>query len=152
MTSPSPIPPGHHTLTPHLTIKNAAEAIDFYAKAFGAEEVMRQSGPGGSIMHARLRIGDSMVMLNDEFPEHGSLGPGEHTAVTLHLYVEDVDTVYQRAVDAGCKVLFPLSDAFWGDRYGMLQDPYGHRWSVASRIEEVSPEECDRRAAAAFGG
>lgn len=150
MTRPDPIPEGLHTLTPHLTVKGAADAIAFYEKAFGAEELMRQAGPGGSIMHARIRIGDSSVMLNDEFPEHGSLGPTENSAVALHLYVEDVDAVYARAVEAGCEVLFPLSDTFWGDRYGLLRDPFKHRWSVASRVEDVSPEECDRRAAEAF--
>jgi len=150
MTRPNPIPEGLHTITPHLTIKGAADAIAFYEKAFGAEELMRQEGPGGSIMHARIRIGDSSVMLNDEYPEHGSHGPTENSAVALHLYVEDVDAAYARAVEAGCEVLFPLSDTFWGDRYALLRDPFNHRWSVASKVEDVSPEECSRRAAEAF--
>ena len=149
------IPEGFHTVTPHLVIRNAAEAIDFYKRAFGAEELERMSGPDGrSIMHARLRIGDSILMVCDEFPQFGVRGPQSlgGSPVTINLYVENADTVYQRAVAAGAQATMPLKDQFWGDRYGKLKDPYGHEWAVATHIEDVSAEECMRRAAAAFGG
>jgi len=146
-----PIPEGFHTVTPHLTMKNAGEAIEFYRKAFGAEEVARMPGPGGSVMHAEIRIGDSPIMLNDEFPEHGARGPKTigGTPVSIHLYVNDVDALFDRAVKAGAKVTMPIADMFWGDRFGKLEDPFGHQWSLATHKEDVTPEECMERAKAA---
>jgi PhnB protein len=139
-----PIPEGFHTITPHLVVKDAANAIEFYKKAFSASEVWRSLGPGGkSIMHAELKIGDSIFMLNDEFPEMNSLSPASigNTAVTISLYVEDADKVFNQAVESGAKVVMPLADMFWGDRYGMLTDPYGHRWAVCTHIKDCTPEE-----------
>jgi PhnB protein len=150
-----PVPEGYHTLTPHLVVKGAGQAIEFYKKAFGAEEILRMPGPDGkSIMHAEIRIGDSRLFLVDEFPEMGTRGPLGigGTPVTIHVYVEDVDTVFNRAVAAGAQVRMPLEDAFWGDRYGQVTDPFGHRWSLATRKEDLTPEEISQRAQAAFGG
>ena len=146
-----PVPEGFHTVTPHLTMKNAGEAIEFYRKAFGAEEIARMPGPGGSVMHAEIRIGDSPIMLNDEFPEHGARGPKTigGTPVSIHLYVNDVDALFDRAVKAGAKVTMPIADMFWGDRFGKLEDPFGHQWSIATHKEDVTPEECKERAKAA---
>ncbi len=145
------IPEGFHTVTPHLIIKGASEAIEFYKKAFGAEEVARMPGPGGTVMHAEIRIGDSPIMLNDEFPSFGKTGPKSigGTPVTIHLYVNDVDALFDRAVKAGAKVTMPIADMFWGDRYGQIEDPFGHQWSLATHKEDVTPEECMRRAKAA---
>jgi uncharacterized glyoxalase superfamily protein PhnB len=146
----SPVPEEFHTITPHLVVRGVAEAVEFYRRAFGAEELLRNLAPDGkSIMHCELLLGDSRFFVNDEFPEQGVLSPLglPGTAVTLHLYVEDVDGFFARAVAAGAEVLMPVTDAFWGDRYGMLRDPFGHRWSVASRIEDLSPNELQRRAA-----
>ncbi|RMF77856.1 MAG: VOC family protein [Planctomycetota bacterium] len=151
----NPIPEGHHTLTPHLTVKNAAEAIEFYKKAFSAEEVMRIPGPDGrTIMHAELRIGDSMVYLANEFPEHGCVGPASlgGSPVTLHLYVPDIDGAFDQAVKAGAQVRMPVADMFWGDRYGQVVDPFGHVWSIATHKEDLTPEQCAQRAAAAMSG
>src|SRR5580698_8948635 len=135
------IPDGMHTVTPHLICANASAAIEFYKKAFNASETSRLPGPGGRLMHASVKIGDSTVMLVDEMPEHGALGPKslKGTPVTVHLYVEDPDAFTARAVSAGAKVTMPVSDMFWGDRYGQLEDPFGHRWSVATHIRDVSP-------------
>ena len=137
------IPPGMHSVTPHLTCAGAADAIEFYKKAFGATEAARLPGPDGKLMHAMVRIGDSAVMLMDEFPEHGALGPKSlrGSAVVLHLYVDNVDAFFARAVDAGATIIMPLEDMFWGDRYGQLDDPFGHRWSVATHIRDVSPQQ-----------
>jgi len=145
------IPEGFHSVTPHLIIKGASEAIEFYKKAFGAEEIARMPGPGGSIMHAEIIIGDSHIMLNDEFPSFGKLAPKSigGTPVTLHLYVNDVDGMFDRAVKAGAKVTMPIADMFWGDRYGQIEDPFGHQWSLATHKEDVTPEECSKRAKAA---
>jgi len=145
-----PIPEGYATLTPYLSIKGAANAIEFYKKAFGATELMRLSQPDGRIGHAELRIGDSRLMLADEFPEMDFRSPHSigGTAVMLHLYVEDVDTVVGRAVAAGGKVLRQVQDQFYGDRSGTVADPYGHVWNVSTHKEDVSPEEIRRRAAA----
>ena len=150
--APKPVPEGYHTLTPHLVVGDANKAIEFYKKAFGAEEITRMPGPGGKIMHASIRIGNSVVMLNDEYPDMGSRSPKSigGTPVTLNLYVENVDKLWDRAVAAGATVTMPLADMFWGDRYGMVTDPYGHRWSLATHKEDVSPEETMKRAAAAF--
>ena len=137
------VPESMHSVTPHLVCAGAAEAITFYKQAFGAVEMGRLSGPQGKLMHAMIRIGDSAVMLVDEFPDRGSLGPKslKGSPVTIHLYVEDVDATVKRAVAAGAKITMPVDDMFWGDRYGRLEDPFGHQWSVATHIRDVSPEE-----------
>jgi uncharacterized glyoxalase superfamily protein PhnB len=144
-----PIPEGFHTLTPSLTVHNATEAIEFYKRAFGAEELSRAPAPDGRrIWHAELKIGDSRLMLNDEFPEMGG-GRGPRslggTATSLHLYVRDADAVFKRAVEAGATVSMPIMDAFWGDRYGKVTDPFGHEWGIATHKEDVSEEERRRR-------
>jgi PhnB protein len=148
-----PIPSGFHTLTPHLVVKGASQAIEFYKKAFGAEEIGRAPGPDGkSLMHAELKIGDSRLMLVDEFPEMDCRGPQSigGTPVTIHMYVKDADAAFSRAVAAGAQVRMPLEDMFWGDRYGVLTDPFGHAWSIATHKEDVTPEEIAKRAQAAF--
>jgi len=141
--SVNPIPEGMHTVTPHLICAGAGDAIDFYKKAFGATETSRVPGPGGKLIHASIRIGDSAVMLVDEMPEWGSLGPKvlKGSPVVIHLYVDDVDAFTTRAVAAGAKVTMPVADMFWGDRYGQLEDPFGHRWSVATHVRDVSPAD-----------
>ena len=146
------VPEGYHTLTPHLIMKDAAKAIEFYKKAFGATERGRFLGPGGKIMHAELQIGDSRLMLNDEFPEMGASGPtGDgRVPVTIHLYVEDVDKVFKQAVAAGAKATMPVADMFWGDRYGKLTDPSGHNWSIASHIKDMTPAEMEAAGKAAM--
>ncbi|MGQ0594326.1 MAG: VOC family protein [Gammaproteobacteria bacterium] len=148
-----PIPDGMHTVTPDLICAGAADAIEFYKKAFDAVEVCRVPGPQGKLMHALIRMGDSVVMLGDEFPDWGSFGPKalKGSPVTIHLQVEDVDAVFERAVGAGAKVKMPLEDMFWGDRYGKLEDPFGHHWSVATHIRDVSPEEIQQAAQKACG-
>jgi PhnB protein len=148
------VPEGYHTLTPHLIVKRASEAVEFYKKAFGAEEITRLPGPDGkSLLHAAIKIGDSRLFLVDEFPQMGSLGPHGigGTPVFIHVYVEDVDTVFNQAVAAGAQVLMPLEDAFWGDRYGQVTDPFGHKWSLAMHKEDLTPDEISKRAQAAFG-
>ncbi len=147
-------PDGSHTITPHLIVRGASKAIEFYKKAFGAEEICVMRGEGDSIMHAEIKIGDSVVYLADEAPQWGCVGPQtlNGTSVTIHMYVPDADAAYDRAVKAGATATMPLQDMFWGDRYGKLQDPFGHHWSVATHKEDVSPEECMQRMAAAFGG
>ena len=143
-----PIPDGFHTLTPHLVVKGASRAIDFYKKAFAAEEIRRMPGPDGkSIMHAELKIGNSRLMLVDEFPEMNARGPESigGTPVTIHMFVEDADAVFNRALDAGAEARMPLADMFWGDRYGVLADPFGHLWSVATHKEDLAPEEVRNR-------
>ncbi len=141
------IPEGYHSVTPYLIIDGAAQAIQFYGRAFGAVEVMRMAAPGGKIGHAEIRIGDSFVMMADEHPEAGVLGPRTRGGVTASflIYVEDVDAVFERAVAAGGKILKPLQDQFYGDRSGTLEDPFGHSWTIATHKEDVSPEEMDRR-------
>lgn len=145
MSTPSvkPIPGGMHSVTPHLVCAGAADAIEFYKKAFNAKEEARLPGPDGKLMHAMIRIGDSPVMLVDENPEWKALGPKSlnGTPVTLHLYVEDVDAQVAQAVAAGATVVMPVADMFWGDRYGVLEDPFGHSWSLATHVREVSMEE-----------
>lgn len=142
-TAAKPVPEGMHTVTPHLTCAGAAAAIEFYKKAFNATEKSRLPGPNGKLMHASIQIGDSTVMLVDEAPEWGMLGPKglKGTPVTIHLYVEDADAFVARAAAAGATVKMPVADMFWGDRYGQLEDPFGHRWSVATHVREVSAEE-----------
>jgi PhnB protein len=138
-----PIPNGMHTVTPHLICAGAADAIEFYKKAFNAVELTRMPGQDGKLLHASVRIGDSVIMLTDEMPAYGALGPNslKGSPVTIHLYVGDVDTFAAQAVAAGAKVRMPVADMFWGDRYGQLEDPFGHRWSVATHIRDVAPEE-----------
>jgi PhnB protein len=155
MSAPAtnPNPSGMHTVTPHLVCAGAADAIRFYINAFGAVEECRLPGPDGKIMHAMIRIGDSAVMLADEFPECGGLSPKSlnGSPVTLHLYVEDVDAAMQRAADAGGEVTMPPQDMFWGDRYGQMRDPYGHRWSLATHIRDVTPDEMQEAMKQQFG-
>ena len=150
-----PIPAGHHAITPHLVIKGAAEAIEFYKRAFGAEELSCMPMPGKDgamkVGHAELQVGDSRLFLADEFPDYGSLGPSNgHSPVTIHLYVTDADATFDRAVEAGATVAMPLANMFWGDRYGKLVDPFGHHWSLATHIEDVSPEQMKERMEAAM--
>ena len=138
-----PIPEGMHSVTPHLVCAGAAEAIDFYKKAFGATEVARLPGPDGKLMHGAVRIEGSVVMLVDENPQWGAFGPKalKGSPVTIHVYVTDVDAFVARAVKAGAKVIMPIDDMFWGDRYGIIEDPFGHHWSVATHVRDVKPEE-----------
>jgi PhnB protein len=142
-THVKPIPDGMHTVTPHLICEGAAEAIEFYKNAFDAVEMGRIPGPDGKLMHAAVRIGDSTIMLVDDFPDHGARGPKALTGspVTIHLYVEDADAFAAKAVAAGAKMTMPVAEMFWGDRYGQLEDPFGHRWSVATHVKDVTPEE-----------
>jgi PhnB protein len=146
-----PIPDGYHTATPHITVKGAEKALEFYKSAFGAQEIVRMPGPGGQgIMHAEIKIGNSIVMLNDEFPGMGESSPlslGGHTA-SIFLYVEDVDSVYGKALAAGGTGRVPVTDMFWGDRMGRVVDPFGHEWAIATHKEDVSPEEIGKRAQA----
>jgi PhnB protein len=138
-----PLPAGMHSVTPHLVCAGAADAIEFYKEAFNAVETARLPGPNGKLMHAAVRIGDSTVMLVDESPDWGCFGPKalKGSPVTIHLYVDDVDAVVDQAVRAGAKITMPIEDMFWGDRYGKLEDPFGHQWSVATHLREVSPED-----------
>ena len=147
-----PIPDGFHTITPALTIRGANQAIDFYKKAFGAEELYRLPAPDGKLMHAEIRIGDSILMLGEERLEMGCKSPQSlnGSPSSLMLYCQDVDKAYQKAVDAGATVKMPLQDMFWGDRYCQLEDPFGHQWSIATRKENLKPEEMAERAKAAF--
>jgi PhnB protein len=145
---PSAVREGYQTVTPALTVRNGAEAIEFYKKAFGAEEIMRVPGPDGkSIMHAEIRVGTSRIMLGDEAPSMGCLapvtlgGPGG----SLYVYVPDVDAAFKQAVAAGAKALMPVTDMFYGDRFGQVEDPSGHRWGLATHVEDLAPEEMARR-------
>lgn len=145
MSKPAkPIPEGFHTVTPHLIIRGAADAIEFYKKALGAQELSRMNGPDGKVMHAELKIGDSIIFVADEMPTPGNAKSpqtaGACTA-TLHLYVPDVDTAFKKAIAAGGHETMPVADMFWGDRYGMLEDPFGHRWAVATHVRDVSDQE-----------
>jgi PhnB protein len=146
------VPPGYHTLTPYLIVKGGPQAIDFYKRAFGATELLRLAGPEGSIAHAEIKIGDSPVMLADEVPSMGFRGPQSigGSPVCLMLYVEDVDARFQQAVAAGATVVRPLANQFYGDRSGTLTDPFGHVWTIASHIEDVSQEEIELRFAEAM--
>ena len=146
------IPEGYHTVTPSLVVAGAAEAIDFYKKALGAEEIMRFPAPDGTIMHAELRIGDSVIMLGEEMPEQGGRSPKSYggTPVSFFVYQENVDAAWTRAVDAGAKPIMPLADQFWGDRSGCVEDPFGHQWWLAQHIEDLTPEEMQKRAEAFF--
>ncbi len=143
-----PVPEGFRTVTPSLTVKGAAQAIEYYKNALGATELVRMPSPDGKIMHAELKIGDSIIFLADEFPERGmSRAPQTlgGTTGTLNLYVEDVDSLYKKAIDAGGKVNMPVDDMFWGDRYGTFTDPFGHQWGIATHKEDVSPADMEKR-------
>ena len=144
---PQPVPEGYHTITPYLAVENASEAIDFYQRAFGAKENVRMDGPGGAIMHAELQVGDSMIMLSDPFPQSSTTPPKQlgGTSVSIFAYVENIDDVYKQAIDAGASSLMEPDDMFWGDRFGSVQDPFGHSWTIATHIEDVEPEEMQRR-------
>lgn len=148
----SPIPRGYHTITPHLVCRNAAGAIEFYKKAFGAKELGRMSMPGGGVAHAEMQIGDSRLMLADESPEMGATAPETVGGSPVHifLYVRNVDAVFNQAVKAGATAAMPPTDMFWGDRYAKLSDPFGHKWSMATHIEDMSMKEMARRGEAAF--
>ena len=152
MGNVKPIPEGYHSVTPYLFVISAASAIDFYKNVFGATEVVRMAGSNGKIMHAELRIGDSIVMLADENPTTGVMSPQTigGFSVGLHVYVENVDAVIQKAVENGAKMLRPIKNQFYGDRSGSLLDPFGHMWSVATHVEDVSPEEMRKRMTAAM--
>lgn len=145
------IPEGHHAVTPYLCIKGAARALEFYKKAFDATELMRLAQPDGRIGHSEIRVGDSVIMLSDEFPEMGARSPETigGSPVAIHLYVEDVDTVFKQAVAAGAKVKRPVADQFYGDRMGGVEDPFGYTWWIATHKEDLSSEEIQKRAAAA---
>ena len=143
--SKSAPPPGYHSVTPSLIVRDAAAAIDFYKRAFGAEEVDRMVGPDGSIMHAEIKIGDSLIMLGEENEQWGTRSPlslgGVHGS--LHIYVENADASFDRALKAGATLRYPLEDAFWGDRYGKVTDPFGHEWSIATRVKDMTKEEME---------
>lgn len=150
---PIPIPAGYHAVTPALTVRDAEKALGFYTRAFGAEELMRFFGPDKkSIMHAEIKIGDSIIMLGEEHPEMGCHGPKGlgGTPVSLYLYVDNADRAFTRAVSAGAKADKPVTDMFWGDRCGQLTDPFGHKWHLATRKENLTPEEIRKRAGAFF--
>jgi len=140
------VPTGFHTLTPHLTVRDADKALEFYKNALGAEVLGVARMPDGKVMHASLRIGDSMLMLNEEMPEYGGLSPLSlgGSGVTIHIYTDNVDQAFNRAVSAGAQVKMPVMDQFWGDRYGMVADPFGHKWSLATHVQDLSPEEMQR--------
>jgi PhnB protein len=141
------IPDGYHTVTASLTLKDGAAAIDFYQRAFGAREIMRVASPDGKIMHAEIQVGDSRIMLADEYPGMGCGSPvsAGHATSSLYLYVPDVDAAFARAVGAGAKVVMPVTDMFWGDRFAAVDDPSGHRWGLATHVEDPSPAEFERR-------
>lgn len=150
MTTPvKPIPEGYHSVTPYLIVSEGNKAIDFYKQAFGATEIMRMPGPGGKIMHAEIQIGDSRIMLADEFPEMGARSPKSigGSPVFIHLYVEDVDRVIAQAIESGAKIDRPIQDQFYGDRSGSVSDPFGHTWAISTHKEDLSPEEIQKRMA-----
>jgi len=149
MSTTKAIPDGYHTATPYLIVKGAAQALDFYKRAFGATEKMRMDGPGGKVMHAEIKIGDSPIMLADEFPQMNALSPQAlgGSPVFLLLYVQDVDGMVAQATAAGAKIVKPVQDQFYGDRSGTLSDPFGHLWTIATHKEDVSPEEMQKRMA-----
>jgi PhnB protein len=142
-----PIPENYHALTPSLAVENAAQAIEFYKRAFGAKERGRMPGPGDTVAHAELEIGDSVLMLSDPMPQSTVTPPTKlgGTSVGIFLYVEDVDSVVQDALDAGATVKMPVADQFWGDRFGVVADPFGHTWQIATHVEDLTPEEIMER-------
>jgi PhnB protein len=152
MAKAKAIPEGYHTITPNLVVSEGAKAIEFYRKAFGAEETVRMPAPGGGILHAELRIGDSMFMLGEEMPEMGARSPKAFggSPVTFYVYVDNVDSAWDRAVKAGAKPVRPIADMFWGDRVGWLEDPFGHKWSLAQHLKDPTPEEIQKGQEAYF--
>ena len=142
------IPAGLHTITPSLVIRDAVKAIEFYKRAFGAQEEGKFPGPDGKIMHASIKIGDSHLYITEENLQYGSKSPQTlgGTPVTIHLYVEDADAVFKKAVDSGCTVRMPIDNQFWGDRYGSVGDPFGHTWSIATQKEQLTPDQMKKRA------
>lgn len=150
-SSVKPVPEGYNTITPSICVRDAAQAIDFYKKAFGAEERMRMPSPDGKILHAELKIGDSILFLSDEIPGMCTApGEGHMPTTSLYVYLPDVDAVMKNAEAAGAKILMPAQDMFWGDRNGSLEDPFGHRWAISTHVEDVAPEEMEKRQAAFF--
>jgi PhnB protein len=149
-----PVPEGYHTVSPYLAVEDAARAIEYYTKAFGAKETVRMDAPGGKIGHAELEIGDSRIMLSDQFPQSSTKPPKElgGTSMSVFMYVEDVDALVKQAVDAGATVTMEVADQFWGDRFGSITDPFGHSWSIATHVEDVPPEEIAERGRAAMAG
>jgi PhnB protein len=137
------VPEGCHSVSPHLVARGGAQALEFYKKAFGAKEIRRSAMPDGKLLHAEMQFGDSRFYLNDEFPEMGAHSPQslKGTPVTIHLWSEDVDSLYKQATAAGAQVVMPLADQFWGDRYGVVRDPFGHHWSMASHVKDLTPEQ-----------
>ena len=154
MADVKPIPDGYPQVTPYLCVDGAAAAIEFYGKVFGAKERMRMPSPGGKVGHAELELGESVIMLSDEHPDMGVLGPKSvgGTPVTISVYVEDVDAVFDAAVAAGANALRPVENMFYGDRTGQFEDPFGHKWSVATHVEDVPPDEMEKRMAEVMGG
>jgi PhnB protein len=147
MANVNPIPAGYHTATPYLTVNDCTSAIEFYKKAFGAQEVMRMEASPGKIGHAEIKIGDSVIMLSDEMPGGGTRAPKSlgGTTTSVFLYVKDIDSSYKQAIDAGAKSEMAPADMFWGDRFGKLTDPYGHSWAMATHKEDVAPQEMQKR-------
>jgi PhnB protein len=147
-----PIPDGYHTVTPYLAVDDAAQAIEYYKKAFGAKERVRMEAPGGKIGHAELEVGDSLIMLFDPFPQSSTRPPKElgGTSASVFMFVEDVDAVVKQAVDAGATITMEVADQFWGDRFGTVTDPFGHVWSIATHIEDLTPDEIAERGKAAM--
>lgn len=145
-------PKGFSTVTPHLVIKDCAKAIDFYKKGLGAHEIYRSMMPDGRVMHAMIQIGNSFVMMADEFPDMGAVGPQTlgGTSIELYIYTDDADKLFKQAIDAGATQIMPVNDMFWGDRYGQIQDPYGHRWAIATHKKDVTPEEMKKAAKEMF--
>lgn len=152
MANVNPIPEGYTAVTPYLVVRDAAKALDFYQKAFGASELFRMPGPGGKVMHAEMQIGNARVMLSEENIERGAPSPHalNGTAVSLLHYVADVDASFKRAVDAGAKAVSPPADMFWGDRWSLVEDPFGHQWQLATHKEDLSPDEMSKRMAQAI--
>lgn len=147
-----PVPAGFRTVTPHMVIQGCRDALAFYGEAFGAEVLEAVDAPGGALMYAKIRVGDSVIMMNDEYPDHGILGPesGKAPSVQLHLYVDDVDAWFARATAAGCTELAPPADMFWGDRFAKVADPYGHHWGIATHIRDMTDDEVREAALAWF--
>lgn len=153
MSSVAPIPPGFHSITPHLVVRNCMAAIEFYKRAFGAQELVCLKSPDGKVMHAEVKIGDSIVMLGDEVPMMDRMGSPQKfngTTVSIHIYCDDADAMFARAVKAGAKAVMPVGDMFWGDRYGKVSDPFGHEWAIATHTRDLTQTEIEDAVAALF--